>query len=169
MTAAVRHAVSRIGDVRGSVATLSDAGRILDAMTTALDDDDVGWTVRHEECSDCLRQIVSGWFLLHRRTLGADDGRTAIPAGSTSSPAAEDAPAVARFVSPEREALVWAERWIDFCDDRGRRVGATTAPRGGISASDGPLLMGVARMIASGERRTEFALLNEKIRGLFSD
>lgn len=171
VTAAVRRAVSGIGDVRGSVATLSDAGRILDAMTTSLDDDDdddVGWTVRHEECSNCLRQIVSGWFLLHRRSLGADGGRTAPPAGSTSSPAVDDAPAVARSVSPERETLVWADRWIDFCDDRGRRGGGT-APRGGISASDGPLLMGVARMIASGERRTEFAHLNEKIRGLFSD
>jgi hypothetical protein len=168
--------ISAASDAREGIARMSRTGALLDAMTTfdgaRTDDDDAGWTVHHEACSNCFRLTVSGWVLLHRRFREANGGMLL---GSPMSAADILAPTTKSAVHPDRETQIWAERWIDFCEGGG---GGTARGRGvpgrGILPSDEPLLMGVARMISSasgqhGKNRAKSARLRKMIHRFFSD
>lgn len=188
-------------ELHGRISLLSKAGKLLDAMArfganeaAAMTDDDDhdgevtaerndnnhGWSNHHTSCSNCYRSVLSGWFLLFRRLRETNkrilsDARA--DAGDIFKATAKPT------THPEFEALVWAEKWIDFCTAKDNRKeegvdgeecterAGETLLLGGIVASDRPLLMGVVKILAmsdNGKHQAQSVELEKRLAELFT-
>jgi len=156
-----------MAEIHGRIRVLSQAGKLLEAMTSlspASDATHSGWTVHHTSCSKCYRSMLSGWFLLYRRLREANKKLLA------DADAADILQATARLdIHPEQEAHVLAEKWIEFCTSG---HGARKVVLGGILPSDKALLMGVVKILSMSEndkRQKQSVELDRQLVGLFPD